>query len=128
MKRLTGETEDRFVRCVHCGDHRVVLVFLRETHGRRYVRFRYWHRHRKTGAWYPDSHRNGPRAFMIPSEHAAELGAALIGATEGRLPGPKPDWLLEHEGCLDRRLAQLRELRAPELVLKEQRRRARRHH
>ncbi len=125
---MTERTEDRFVRCVPCGDDRVILVFLRETHGSRYVRFRYWHRHRKTGAWYPDSHRNGPRAFMIPLERAAELGAALIEAADGRFLGPKPDWLLEHERTFTTRLAQLKELGAPGVVLNEHRRRARRHH
>ncbi len=50
------------------------------------------------------------------------------GLIDSRFLGPEPDWLLEHERTFTTRLAQLKELRAPGVVLNEHRRRARRHH
>jgi hypothetical protein len=124
--RPPGGKRDTFLASIPCGEHRAILVYLRETHGRRFVRFRYWHRHRTKGVWYPDTQRNGPRAFIVPLENAAEPGSALISAVRGDEPGPMPGWFAEIERRNGDRVERLRRIGAPEALLKTERRRARR--
>ncbi len=86
------ETVDTFLSAVPWTRNRMALVFLREHGGRRYVRLRTFNRHRVKGCWYP-----APRFYMVPIEHAEELGSAIIAAGRGRLPGPMPEWYSDFE-------------------------------
>ena len=70
----------------------MVLVFLREHAGREYIRLRTFNRHQVKGCWYP-----APRFYMVPIEHAEELGDAIIAAGRGRSPGPMPEWYSDFE-------------------------------
>ena len=80
-------TDDRFVACIPVDERRCIVVHRRHTRGRDYIRFRFWHRHQRTGCWYPDSHRNGPRAFMLPADAAPGLGGVLSVPVEA-IPSP----------------------------------------
>ncbi len=93
------DTVDRFIAAVPVNEYRVVLVYRRQHGGREFVRWRYWHRHRTLGCWYPDKYRS----FVIPLELANGLAQALLQAEAGR-SSPMPDWLAQVERRRDRRL------------------------
>ena len=115
------ETMDTFITAVPVSDHRVILVYRRQHGGREYVRWRYWHRHRTRGCWYPDKYRS----FVIPLEQAHGLAEALLQSEAGR-SSPMPDWLAGVERRRDSRLGKLEELHAPvSLLVREYRRRLR---
>lgn len=80
------KTIDIEVARIRVDGNRKIVVHVRQHAGKTYIRFRYWHRHRINGFWYPDSHRWGPRAFILPRGRAAALGRALIEAADGGGP------------------------------------------
>ncbi len=86
------ETVDTFLSAIPWTRNRMVLVFLREHGARRYVRLRTFNRHRVKGCWYP-----APRFYMVPVEHAKQLGEAIVAAAEGKPFGPEPDWYRDFE-------------------------------
>ncbi len=70
----------------------MVIVYHRRHAGREYIRLRTFNRHQVKGCWYP-----APRFYMVPIEHAEELGSAIIAAGRGRSPGPMPEWYADFE-------------------------------
>ena len=90
--RSIFETVDTLLSAVPWTKNRMVLVFLREHGGRRYVRLRTFNRHRVKGCWYP-----APRYFMVPIDRAEELGKAIIAAGRGQSHGPAPEWYADFE-------------------------------
>ena len=87
---VLGTTE--LVAAVPWGRWRSVLVFRRQHTGRTWIRFRTFNRHQVKGCWYP-----APRFYMVPIDHAEELGSAIIAAGRGRSPGPMPEWYVDFE-------------------------------
>ncbi|HEX8522419.1 MAG TPA: hypothetical protein VF669_09195 [Tepidisphaeraceae bacterium] len=112
-------TVDTFIAEVPLEPHRSILVYLREHGGRQYVRWRVFHRHRKSGLWYPDKRRS----FVIPLSGAAALGGAIAAATTGRAATAKPDWLEKIDAYRGTMLAKLEDLNAPPAVLEREKRR-----
>ncbi len=53
---------------------------------------RTFNRHQVKGCWYP-----APRFYMVPIQHAEELGSAIIAAGRDRPPGPMPEWYADFE-------------------------------
>lgn len=91
------ETIDTFIAAIPVGEGRCIVVHRRQHAGREHLRFRYWIRHHLRGLWYPDSHRNGPRAFTLPLEHGEALANALLAGVAGEAERAKPGWLVERE-------------------------------
>jgi hypothetical protein len=106
-------TIDTFIAEVPLDPNRAILVYMREHGGRRYIRWRVFHRHRKGRNWYPDKRR----AFVVPVEGAASLGDAIAKATCGQPITPKPAWLASVDYFRQRRGYCLLELNAPPAVL-----------
>ncbi len=67
--------------------HRTVIVSRREFGGRSFIRLHTFNRHRTFGSWYPS-----PRFFMVPFEHADQIGQAIIAAAHGEVSGEEPEW------------------------------------
>ena len=72
--------------------HRTVIVTHREFGGKEFVRLHTFNRHRTFGTWYPS-----PRFFMIPMEHADQIGKAIIAAAHGEISGEEPEWWAEFQ-------------------------------
>ncbi len=60
--------------------------------GREYIRLRTFNRHQVKGCWYP-----APRFYMVPIEHAEQLGNAIIAAGRGQSRRPAPEWYADFE-------------------------------
>ncbi len=86
------DTTDESVAAVPWGRWRWVLVYRRQHAGCEYIRLRTFNRHQVKGCWYP-----APRFYMVPIEHAEELGSAIIAAGRGQSPGPMPEWYADFE-------------------------------
>ena len=86
------KTVDTFLSAIPWTKNRTVIIYLREHGGRRYVRMRTFNKHREKGCWYP-----APRFYTVPLECAAELGEAIIAASEGEPFGIQPEWWEEFE-------------------------------
>ena len=92
------ETIDTFLAAVPWTKRRTVIIYLREHGGRRYVRLRTFNRHQVKGCWYP-----APRFFMVPIEHAPDLGRAILSAAQGKPFGTEPEWYRDFEKQYERR-------------------------
>ena len=111
-------TVDTFIGEVPVDAHRAVLVFLREHGGKRYVRWRMFHKHRQNQYWYPDKRR----AFVVPVDAAVALGNAIAAAVGGQPVSTKPEWLQAINDYCEHRYQCLKELNAPPHVIEEGRR------
>ena len=96
-------TVDTFIKAIPWGKSRSVLVYHRRHGARSYVRIRTWNLHRTKGVWYPSR-----RFFVVPFEHAADLGDAMFEARFGVF-SEKPAWLIAREEEEERRIDELRE-------------------
>ena len=83
---------DTFAAAVPWTKNRMVIVYHRCHAGREYIRLRTFNRHQVKGCWYP-----APRFYMVPIEHAKELGSAIIAAGRGQSRGPAPEWYADFE-------------------------------
>lgn len=106
-------TEDIFIGEVSIDPHRCILIYLREHGGRRYVRWRVFHKHRKVRQWYPDRRR----WFVVPVGIADALARAIAAAPAGQAIAPQPSWLDAIDKRLAHRLACLVDLNAPPKIL-----------
>ncbi len=86
------DTTDELVAAVPWTKNRMVIVYHRRHAGREYIRLRTFNRHQVKGCWYP-----APRFYMVPIDHAEELGSAIIAAGRGRSPGLMPEWYADFE-------------------------------
>ena len=91
-RSIIGPAVDQFRAAVPWTKNRMVIVYHRRHAGREYIRLRTFNRHQVKGCWYP-----APRFYMVPIEHAEELGNAIIAAGRGRSPGPMPEWYADFE-------------------------------
>ncbi len=71
---------------------RTVIVYRREHTDREYIRPRTFNRHQVKGCWY-----TAARFYMVPIEHAEEVGSAIIAAGHRRSPGSMPEWYAHFE-------------------------------
>jgi len=106
-------TVDRFIAAVPVDDNRVILVYRREHGGRSFVRWRVFHRHRRSGLWYPDKRR----AFVVPLAACEALAAAIAAGATGRAVTPEPPWLTALDAGRDYKLRRMDELSAPPKVM-----------
>ena len=60
--------------------------------GREYIRLRTFNRHQVKGCCYP-----APRFYMVPIDHAEEVGQAIIAALKGKPFGQQPEWWADFE-------------------------------
>jgi hypothetical protein len=115
-------TVDIFIAEVPVDSRRSILVCLRKHGGRKYVRWRVFHRLRKLGYWYPDK----SRAFVVPLSSATALAGAIATAGTGQASSATPAWLAKLDAERAQLLPKLKALNAPPLyVEREKRRRAR---
>ncbi len=91
-RSIIGPAVDEFRAAVPWTKNRMVIVYHRRHAGREYIRMRTFNRHQVKGCWYP-----APRFYMVPIDHAEELGIAIIAAGRGRSPGPMPEWYADVE-------------------------------
>ncbi len=70
----------------------MVIVYYRRHAGREYIRLRTFNRHQVKGCWYP-----APRFYMVPIEHAPDLGRAILSAAQGKPFGTEPEWYRDFE-------------------------------
>ncbi len=91
-RSIIGPAVDEFRAAVPWTKNRMVIVYHRRHAGREYIRMRTFNRHQVKGCWYP-----APRFYMVPIDHAEELGSAIIAAGRGRSPGPMPEWYADFE-------------------------------
>ncbi len=89
---IIGPAVDQFRAAVPWTKNRMVIVYHRRHAGREYIRMRTFNRHQVKGCWYP-----APRFYMVPIEHAEELGRAIIAAGRGQSHGPTPAWYGDFE-------------------------------
>ena len=83
---------DYLMACVQWGRLRRVLVFIRDHAGRRWIRLRVFNKHFTKGFWYPSR-----KYFVVPMEHARDLGEAIIRAADELQTGEIPDWYNDFE-------------------------------
>ena len=96
----SGKAIDTVLTSVAWKPHRTVIVPRREFGGKSFVRLHTFNLHKTYGTWYPS-----PRFFMIPLEHADQIGRAIIGAAHGKaLDGP-PAWWEGFQEAYTRRVA-----------------------
>ena len=91
-RSIIGPAVDKFMAAVPWTKNRMVIIYHRLHAGREYVRLRTFNRHRIKGCWYP-----APRFYMVPIEHAEQLGNAIIAASHGRSRDPAPEWYADFE-------------------------------
>ena len=91
-KSIIGPAIDKFMGAVEWTKNRMVIVYYRVHAGKEYIRLRTFNRHQVKGCWYP-----APRFYMVPLDRAAELGKAIIAASEGRTIGRQPEWWADFE-------------------------------
>ena len=83
---------DTFMGAVPWTKNRMVIVYLREHAGRKYVKLRTFNRHRVKGMWYPTR-----RFYMVPIASARRLGETIMAAAAGEQRGPVPAWYFDFE-------------------------------
>ncbi len=91
-RSIIGPAIDHFRAAVPWTKNRMVIVYHRRHAGREYIRMRTFNRHQVKGCWYP-----APRFYMVPIDHAEELGNAIIAAGRDRSSGPMPEWVADFE-------------------------------
>ena len=91
-RSIIGKVVDTFMAAVPWTKNRMVIVYHRLHAGREYIRLRTFNRHQVKGCWYP-----APRFYMVPIEHAEQLGQAIMAAGRGRSHGPMPEWYADFE-------------------------------
>ena len=91
-RSIIGPAVDEFRAAVPWTKNRMVIVYHRRHAGREYIRMRTFNRHQVKGCWYP-----APRFYMVPIDHAEELGHTIIAAGRCRSPGPMPEWYADFE-------------------------------
>jgi hypothetical protein len=112
-------TIDTFIAEVPLDENRCILVYRRQHGGRLYVRWRVFHRHRKSRKWYPDKRR----AFVVPLDGADALARAIAGAASGQSITAKPQWLESIDRYRASLLSKLQYLNAPASYQEREKRR-----
>ncbi len=91
-RSIIGPAVDEFRAAIPWTKNRMVIIYHRSHGGRDYIRLRTFNRHQVKGCWYP-----APRFYMVPIEHAEELGRAILSAAQGKPFGPMPEWFADFE-------------------------------
>lgn len=92
QRSIIGPAVDEFRAAIPWTKNRMVIVYHRLHAGREYIRLRTFNRHQVKGCWYP-----APRFYMVPIEHAEELGRAIIAAGRSQSRGSAPEWYADFE-------------------------------